>query len=84
VARALLVARALHAGMVAALSATALTARLGPLGWAAVALVAALLLLEHRLVSPGDLSRLDAAFFTANGLVSVVFALLVGADLLWR
>lgn len=84
VARALSVARWLHAGMVLALAATAATAHLGPLGWAAVALVAALLLLEHRLVRSGDLSRIDAAFFTANGLISVVFALLVGADLLWR
>jgi len=84
VARALAVARALHVGMVLALTATALSAGLGPLGWAAVALVAALLLIEHRLVAPDDLSRLDAAFFTTNGLVSVAFALLVGADLLWR
>ena len=84
IARALAVARWLHAGMVAALAATALSAALGPLGWAAVALVAALLLFEHRLVAADDLSRLDAAFFTTNGLVSVAFALLVGADLLWR
>jgi 4-hydroxybenzoate polyprenyltransferase len=83
VARALAVARWLHAGMVLALAATAATAALGPLGWAAVAFVAALLVLEHRLVDASDLSRLDAAFFTTNGLVSVVFALLVGADLLW-
>lgn len=84
VPRALLVARTLHAGMAAALAATALSAHLGTLGWIAVGVVAALLLLEHRLVGAGDLSRIDAAFFTANGLVSVVFALLVGADLLWR
>ena len=83
VARALAVARWLHVGMVAALAATALSARLGALGWAAVALVAVLLVLEHRLVDARDLSRIDAAFFTANGLVSVAFALLVGADLLW-
>ena len=83
VARALAVARWLHAGMVLALAATAATAALGPLGWAAVAFVAALLVVEHRLVDAADLSRLDAAFFTTNGLVSVGFALLVGADLLW-
>ena len=84
VSQALVVARWLHAGMVLALAATALTAQLGPLGWSAVGLVAVLLLCEHRLVGAGDLSRIDAAFFTANGLVSVVFALLVGADLLWQ
>jgi 4-hydroxybenzoate polyprenyltransferase len=81
---ALRVARWLHAGMVAALAAAAVTAGFGPLGWSAVGGVALLLVLEHRLVAPHDLSRLDAAFFTANGLVSVVFALLAGADLLWR
>jgi 4-hydroxybenzoate polyprenyltransferase len=83
IARALAIARGLHVGMVLALAATAVSASLGPLGWAAVVLVAALLLLEHRLVGAHDLSRVDAAFFTANGLISVAFALLVGADLLW-
>ena len=38
-----------------------------------VAMAAALLLWEHRLVRPGDLSRLDAAFFTMNGVISLVF-----------
>ena len=41
---------------------------------------AALLLWEHRLVSPGDLSRVGAAFFTANGVVSVVLFVLVAVD----
>jgi 4-hydroxybenzoate polyprenyltransferase len=45
--------------------------------------VAALLLYEHRLVRPGDLRRLDAAFFTVNGVISVVFCGFVLVDVLW-
>ena len=47
-----------------------------------IALVAGLLMYQHRLVSPDDLSRIDAAFFTANGLVSLIFLGLVTVDLL--
>jgi 4-hydroxybenzoate polyprenyltransferase len=43
-------------------------------------MVAALLVYEHSLVRPGDLRRLDAAFFTMNGVISVVFAVFVVAD----
>jgi 4-hydroxybenzoate polyprenyltransferase len=45
-----------------------------------VVAVAALLLYEHRLVRPDDLSRLDAAFFTVNGVISAVFLAFVLAD----
>ncbi len=45
---------------------------LGALYFLGVAIGAALIVWEHRLVRPGDLSRLDAAFFTANGVVSIV------------
>ena len=44
--------------------------------------VAALLLYEHSLVRPGDLRRLDAAFFTMNGVISVAFFAFVLADVL--
>ena len=46
--------------------------------------VAALLAWEHSLVSADDLSKLNAAFFTTNGVVSLVFFLFVAADLLLR
>ena len=49
-----------------------------------VILVAALLLYEHRLVSPHDLTRLNAAFFTMNGIIASVFFLSVAADLLLK
>lgn len=81
---ALAVARALHGVMIVALVAAALSAGLGPLAWAGIALVTGLLVYEHSLVAGGDLSRLDAAFFTINGVVSILFAAFVGADLLWR
>jgi 4-hydroxybenzoate polyprenyltransferase len=45
--------------------------------WAGVAAVALLLVYEHTIVRPGDLRRLDAAFFTVNGVISVVFFVFV-------
>lgn len=81
--RSLTVARLLHLTMVACLALAAASAGLGLLSWAGIALVALLLLLEHGLVFRGDLRRVDMAFFTINGVVSVAFALLVGTDLLW-
>jgi 4-hydroxybenzoate polyprenyltransferase len=70
--RAIAVARALHVGTVLLLAAVASTVP-GAWAWAGVAVAAALLLWEHRLVRPGDLSRLDAAFFTMNGVISIAF-----------
>jgi 4-hydroxybenzoate polyprenyltransferase len=50
--------------------------------WAGVVVVAGLLAYEHSLVRPGDLRRLDAAFFTMNGVISVAFFAFVLADVL--
>jgi 4-hydroxybenzoate polyprenyltransferase len=66
-------ARLAHAGTVALLVAVGLGLDLGLLYWLGVAAVAVLLAYEHALVRPGDLGRLDAAFFTMNGIISVVF-----------
>jgi 4-hydroxybenzoate polyprenyltransferase len=66
-------ARALHLGTVALLAAAGLGLGLGVAYWLGVAAVAALLGYEHSLVRPGDLRRLDAAFFTVNGVISIVF-----------
>ena len=57
---------------------------LGKLAIAGVITVAMLLTYEHSLVSPHDLSKLNAAFFTMNGVISVVFFFFVASDLLWR
>ena len=54
---------------------------LGAAYWAGVAGCAALLAVQHALVRPGDLSRLDAAFFTANGLLSIWLLAAIAADL---
>jgi len=71
-ARAILVAKLLHGLALAALVLFGLGAHLGVGYYGGVAVGAALIAWEHRLVKPGDLSRLDAAFFGANGLVSIV------------
>jgi 4-hydroxybenzoate polyprenyltransferase len=75
-------ARALHLLTVALLVAVGLGAGVGVAYWLGVAAVAALLLYEHSLIRPGDLRRLDAAFFTVNGVISVVFFVFVLIDVL--
>src|SRR5580700_5590046 len=81
---ALWVARAFHLIMLIFLLALLPAFALGKLAVAGVVAVTLLLLYEHCLVKPNDLSRLNAAFFTMNGVISVVFALFVAADLLLR
>jgi 4-hydroxybenzoate polyprenyltransferase len=66
-------ARLAHAATVALLAAVGFGLHLSSLYWLGVAAVAALLAYEHALVRPGDLGRLNAAFFTMNGIISVVF-----------
>ncbi len=66
--------------MLACLLALVYTLQLGALSLVGIVVVAALLLYEHRLVKADDLSRVDAAFFTINGYVSVLFFLFWAAD----
>ncbi|HKD31858.1 MAG TPA: UbiA-like polyprenyltransferase [Gaiellaceae bacterium] len=75
-------ARAFHVGTVALLVAAGLGLDVGVFYWLGVAAVAGLLAYEHSLVHPGDLRRLDTAFFTMNGVISVAFCLFVLADVL--
>ncbi len=75
---ALRIARLMHAGMILLLIWLALDFRLGLPAWLGIALVALLLAWEHSLVKPGDLSKMDAAFFTLNGYISLVFLLFWG------
>lgn len=84
IARALLAARVLHAGMITCLVLLALGFGLGWLAAAGIAAIAGLLAWEHSIVKPHDLSRVNAAFFTANGYVSVLFLIFWAADILWR
>jgi 4-hydroxybenzoate polyprenyltransferase len=67
------VARALHSLTVVALATVGVAVGAGWLYWLGVAAVALLLAYEHSLVRAGDLSRLDAAFFTMNGIISIAF-----------
>ena len=82
--RALWVARAFHMIMLALLIALLWSFGLGKLAMAGVAVVGALLVYEHSLVSADDLSKLNAAFFTLNGVISVLFFVFVAGDLLLR
>jgi 4-hydroxybenzoate polyprenyltransferase len=84
VPRALWLARLLHVAMLGLLIALVVAFALGKIAVAGVAAVALLLAYEHSLVSARDLSRLNAAFFTMNGVISVVFFVFVAADLLLR
>jgi 4-hydroxybenzoate polyprenyltransferase len=70
--RAILVAKVLHGIAIVALLAFGLGAGLGWPYFAGVGVGAGLIAWEHQLVKPGDLSKLNAAFFTANGIVSIV------------
>jgi 4-hydroxybenzoate polyprenyltransferase len=75
-------ARISHAATVACLVVAGAGLPVGVLYWIGVAAVGSLLVYEHALVRPGDLRRLDAAFFTMNGVISVAFAAFVIGDAL--
>ncbi len=75
-------ARAFHAGAVVLLAAAGAGLEVGVFYWLGVVATAVLLGYEHSIVRPGDLRRLDAAFFTLNGVISVVFFAFVVLDVL--
>jgi 4-hydroxybenzoate polyprenyltransferase len=79
---ALVASALLHATTVAALLLLARAAGLGPIYLAGVAVIAAILVWEHAIVRPSDLSRLNMAFFNLNGYVSVAFLAATLADVL--
>jgi 4-hydroxybenzoate polyprenyltransferase len=85
IAKALLIARAMHLGVVALLGWLAFSFGLPWPAWAGIAVVASLLAYEHSLVKADDLSKLDAAFFAVNGYISMLFLLFWGAAAaVWR
>jgi 4-hydroxybenzoate polyprenyltransferase len=73
-------ARAFHAGTLLLLVAAGIGLGLGVAYWLGVVAVGSLLVYEHSIVRPGDLRRLDAAFFTVNGVISAVFAVFVALE----
>ena len=82
IAKALLIARVLHVAMILCLVMLVLQFRLGLLSFAGVGAIVLLLFYEHGLVKPNDLSRVNAAFFTVNGYVSMLFFAFWAADIL--
>lgn len=78
------VARLMHVASVAALIAVGVAMSAGAWYWAGTALAAALLAYEHSLVQPDNLGKLDAAFFTMNGMISIAFFFFVLMDRLAR
>jgi 4-hydroxybenzoate polyprenyltransferase len=78
------VSNAMHAAALALLVLLVKVFALGPSAWIGILVVAGLLLYEHLIVSPNDLRRLNAAFFTMNGVIAILFFAFIATDLLWR
>ena len=84
IGRALLLSRLMHAAMLILLLGLVDAFGLGRLAMAGIVAVAFLMIYEHSLVSARDLSKLNAAFFTMNGVISVVLFIFLAADLTVR
>jgi len=80
IARALAISRVLHAGFLVALILIAQMLHGGYWFYAAIVFAALAMMYEHRLVKPDDLSKVNAAFFTTNGVLSVVLFVLIALD----
>jgi len=83
-ARAIQVARVLHMVSVGALAAVGIVTGAGLWYFVGTAIAATLVVYEHSLVAPGNLSKLDAAFFTMNGMISIAFFFFVLLDRMTR
>ncbi len=81
---ALWISRTLHLGFIACLAWAGRALDVGIFYYAGLTLSAVVLIYEHRLVKSDDLSRVNAAFFTANGIVSIALFILVAVDTLVR
>ncbi len=82
IAAAFWTARAMHILMLALLLWLTHAFALGSIAKLGLVIVAALLLYEHSIISPRDMRRMNAAFFTLNGVISILFFVSVAADLL--
>jgi 4-hydroxybenzoate polyprenyltransferase len=81
---AFLFSRAMHVAMLGLLVWLAVLFHLGLIAGAGIAIVALLLAYEHSIVSPSNLTRMNAAFFTLNGIIAMVFFVSVAADVAWH
>ncbi len=77
-------ARGMHLAMIGMLVWFTVLFGLRTVAWIGIGIVASLLAYEHAIVSPKDLGRINAAFFTLNGIISVIFFVFVAADILLR
>jgi 4-hydroxybenzoate polyprenyltransferase len=77
---AIYIARGLHVVTILALALTGVGAHLGVLYWCGLVIAAAILMYEHSLVHPGNLTKLDAAFFMMNGMLSITLLFFVLAE----
>lgn len=73
-----------HVATIVLLLATALWTELGGIAYAGIAIVACILFWEHRIVKPGDLSRVNVAFFSLNGYVSILLLITFATDILLK
>lgn len=80
--RALALSTAFHTATVLLLVGTALWTQLGAIAYAGIVVVAAILFWEHRIVRPDDLSRVNVAFFSLNGYISILLLITFAADIL--
>jgi 4-hydroxybenzoate polyprenyltransferase len=78
------IARSMHLGMVVLLFVLLHVFALGPIALVGMCLVVALLGYEHAIISPKNLTRMNAAFFTLNGIISLVFFLAIATDVFYR
>ncbi len=78
------IARLMHLGMLGMLYWLVVSFALGQIALVGIAVVALLLLYEHLIISPKDMRRMNAAFFTLNGIISVVFFGFIATDVLLR
>ena len=81
---ALMISTAFHAATIVLLLGTALWTQLGAIAYAGIAVVAGILFWEHRIVKPNDLSRVNVAFFSLNGYVSLLLLVTFATDILTR
>nr|WP_246153772.1 UbiA-like polyprenyltransferase [Terriglobus albidus] len=78
------IARIMHVGMLGLLVWLGTLFSFGPVAWVGIGVVALLLGYEHAIISPTDMRRMNAAFFTLNGIIAVLFMSFVVADVLRR
>jgi 4-hydroxybenzoate polyprenyltransferase len=84
IAPALRVSTLFHTATVLLLIGTAMLTNLGVIAYGGIAIIAGILYWEHRLVTPQDLSRINVAFFSLNGYISILLLLTFAGDILTR